>query len=220
MDEFFEKLKIPFCIQTLKNEFLENTLNLPPTMLSQHFGGWSITSSSGDIADGWLKATPFINSKEQNIDQLRHYNNSIGFKGPQAYREPTRLCTGEAKNILDYLNEQSFFPCRARFTILKPGGGTRFHQDYPDWLYGVRLHIPIITNENSFFEYEGGFKKNLKADGTAYLLKINKTHRVFNNGTEDRVHFLCDFFDLNHKTVYNKYFKAQSENQENLRISE
>ena len=174
-------------------------------MMSAHFGGWSVTSSNGEIEDGWLKKKPLIDSKEKTIEELRAVHESIGFKGPQHYRTPTALCTGEIAKIIQYLDQEGFFPCRARYTILKAGGNTPFHQDYPDWLYGVRLHIPIITNEDCFFEYTENHKKNLRADGSVYLLKINKVHRVFNQSTQDRVHFLCDFFDTRQKTHHNKY---------------
>lgn len=202
--ENFETLSIPFDIHRLRDEFLNNTKNLPAVMVGPYFGGWSVTSSNGDYRDGFATQKPFIDANETTIEEVRQTLQEVGFKGPQFYRTPTSLCVGEIKKVIDYLNENDFYPCRARFTILKKGGSTPFHRDYPEWLYGVRLHIPIITNEFCFFEYENE-RQHLNADGSAYLLKINKTHRVENSGSEDRIHFLCDFFDTKQKTRFNKF---------------
>lgn len=202
--ENFENLSIPFNIEKLRTEFLENTKRLPPIMTNAYFGGWSVTSSNGDYKDGWLPQNTYFNAKEKNIEEVRRNNSKAGIKGPQFYRTPTELCVGEIKNVISFLEENGYFPCRARFTILKAHGYTPFHRDYPEWLYGVRLHIPIITNEKCFFEYENE-RKNLLADGSAYLLKINRTHRVINESDYDRVHFLCDFFDTQQKTKFNKF---------------
>lgn len=209
--ELFETLHIPFDIKTLENEFLQNTENLMPVMTGKGFGGWSVTSSDGSYEDGWLKSKPLFDAKEKTIQEVRDANAAVNFKGPQHYRTPTNLCFGEIKKVISYLEENGFFPCRARFTLLKAGGETPFHRDYPEWLYGVRLHIPIITNPQCFFEYEEE-KAHLKADGTAYLLKINRTHRVYNHGATDRVHFLCDFFDTKQKTQFNKFTAQDFEN--------
>lgn len=209
--ENFETLQIPFDIEKLRAEFLENTKGLPPIMPNDYFGGWSVTSSNGDYKDGWLPQNTNFDAQDKNIDELRVSNAKNGFKGPQFYRIPTALCVGEIKKVISYLDENGFFPCRARFTLLKSGGYTPFHRDYPDWLYGVRLHIPIITNEKCIFEYENE-KRHLNADGSAYLLKINRVHRVLNEGEQNRVHFLCDFFDTQQRTRFNKFTEKDREN--------
>jgi aspartyl/asparaginyl beta-hydroxylase (cupin superfamily) len=101
--------------------------------------------------------------------------------------------------------------------MLKPGSETPFHRDYPEWLYGVRLHIPIITNPNCIFEYEHE-ARHLPADGRAYLLKINRIHRVCNFGVSDRIHFLCDFFDTKQKTNFNKFTERDRLNLKGIKL--
>ena len=151
-----------------------------------------------------MKHAPMINSVDKDMNELKQTKKKLQFKGPQHYRTPTELYGKQISKIIERLDSEGFYPCRCRYTVLKANGNTPFHRDYPEWLYGVRLHIPIITNAECFFEYEQG-QAHVPADGSAYLVKINKTHRVYNNSSSDRVHFLCDFFDLNQKTKFNKF---------------
>lgn len=204
MDDLFEKIDIPFDINLLKLSYENSIVGLPPVMLNPFFGGWSITSSTGDYKDGWNTENPTIDATQENETEHLNYLNKIKFKGAQSYRIKTELCINEVNRIIDYLDRNNFFPCRARYMLLKPGGATGLHQDYPSWLYGVRLHIPIYTNTDCYFEYEK-HKMNFLADGSAYLVKVNRKHRVYNYGNTNRIHFICDFFDLEQVTNYNKF---------------
>ncbi len=210
MSEYFEKIHIPFDHQQLCKEFIASTRTLPPVMMGKHFGGWSVTASTASYSDGWVQELPPSSVEAKTIAEVRENNLKLNFKGPQYYRTPTELCTGEIKKVIDFLSTEDYFPCRARYTVLKAGCSLPFHRDYPEWLYGVRLHIPIITNKSCFFEYAQE-KRHLAADGSAYLLKINMIHRVINEGDKERVHFICDFFDLKQKTQFNK-FTAKDQN--------
>jgi hypothetical protein len=215
-NSLFETLNIPFSIDLLQKELVASIANKDPIMTGKGFGGWSVTSSNGSYEDGWLKSKPLFDAKEKTIEEVREANLAVGFKGPQHYRKPTEICTGEVNKVITFLNENGFFPCRARFTLLKAGAETPFHRDYPEWLYGVRLHIPIITNIRCAFEYEDE-GRHLPANGQAYLLKINKTHRVYNRGATDRIHFLCDFFDTQQKTEFNKFTEKDRQNLEGFK---
>ena len=59
-----------------------------------------------------------------------------------------------------------------------------------------RLHIPIITNPNCFFEWQradGSIESvHLPADGSAWLVRVDLSHRAVNRSNEPstRVHLL------------------------------
>jgi hypothetical protein len=55
-----------------------------------------------------------------------------------------------------------------------------------------RIHIPITTNEECFFEIEGEIK-NLKKGEVWEISNINKMHSVYNRGKSDRIHLLIDW---------------------------
>lgn len=57
-----------------------------------------------------------------------------------------------------------------------------------------RIHIPILTNSNCFFKI-GEEIKNLK-EGEIWEINNDKlVHSVTNDGDEDRVHLVLDWFD-------------------------
>jgi hypothetical protein len=56
----------------------------------------------------------------------------------------------------------------------------------------VRLHIPVVTNEDVDFRLNGA-RVNLAA-GTCWYLRLSDPHSVANRGTQDRVHLVVDAF--------------------------
>jgi hypothetical protein len=56
----------------------------------------------------------------------------------------------------------------------------------------VRLHIPVVTNEDVDFRLNGA-RVNLEA-GTCWYLRLSDPHSVANRGTQDRVHLVVDAF--------------------------
>jgi len=62
--------------------------------------------------------------------------------------------------------------------------GSCFEEGY------ARLHIPIITNENTHFILSG--EKHKMQIGNCYYIDANNPHGVINDGDEDRVHLLID----------------------------
>ena len=201
--------KIPFSIdvERLSNQVQEITSRFPPVMMSHKFGGWSITSSDGKYTDGWI-SKEFISPEARNLDELLIENKErLSFKGARHYRQPTELCVGYIGEILELIEAKGLFPCRARLMLLKPGGSSAWHRDYPDWMYGVRLHIPVITNEQCLFETEEG-SIHLPADGSTFLLKVNRMHRILNKGLSDRIHLICDAFDTKQVSLHHQFTKA------------
>jgi hypothetical protein len=82
---------------------------------------------------------------------------------------------------------------RARLAKLAPHSQVKPHIDY-DTLYGIRLHIPLKTNE---FCFNGGWDKDgtetkihMPADGHAWFVNPGLKHYAINNGDTERVHLI------------------------------
>lgn len=83
---------------------------------------------------------------------------------------------------------------RARFAKLAPKSKIKPHIDY-NTEYGIRVHIPIITNEKCF---NGGKDPvtneevitHFDADGSTYFINPGVLHWAVNDGAEERVHLI------------------------------
>lgn len=61
-----------------------------------------------------------------------------------------------------------------------------------------KIHIPILTNEDSFF-YVDGEKFHLE-EGKAYEVNNSAKHSVVNNGTTGRIHLIFEYLDYDVQT--------------------
>jgi hypothetical protein len=91
---------------------------------------------------------------------------------------------------------QSFdVPLRAvRYMTLEPGAAVAEHTDYP---YGlpvgwVRLHIPIVTNDQAVLVLEG--IENRWQPGELWYANFGRPHHLYNHGTHPRVHLVVDCY--------------------------
>lgn len=82
---------------------------------------------------------------------------------------------------------------RARFAKLQRNSRIKPHIDY-DTTYGIRLHIPIITNEQCKFggvDSDGGeFEFHMPADGSVWFINPGLKHWAVNSGDQDRIHLI------------------------------
>jgi len=80
---------------------------------------------------------------------------------------------------------------RSRLMRLAPGTEVPPHTDTNfHWFKRVRIHIPIITDENVIFQC-GAKSLNMKT-GDAWIFDSWKYHEVHNNGKTLRVHLVID----------------------------
>ena len=164
----------------------------PPTMLGQYFGGWSVWSSNGDVADGWQRGE--LRYAAHTSEHRQALERESGILPSKAYRVPTPICRGPLAEALLQIRALGLEPSRARLSLLKANGRSSRHRDAEDHEYCVRLHVPIITSEESVFACDEG-EAHLPADGSAYLLAVNRWHQVFNRGSTDRLHLMMNVVD-------------------------
>lgn len=55
--------------------------------------------------------------------------------------------------------------------------------------WAFRVHVPIITNPNSFFIMDKAYYLDA---GSAYVVNVEELHAVVNHGATPRVHFLFE----------------------------
>jgi hypothetical protein len=171
------------------------------------FGGWSVTSRTGDWRDGW----DFFQNDEGKAMEIYFPKNDNNYKSlkffniahSMEHRNPTAACVGEIANIVKQLEDLGLTPRRVRVTCLKAGAKSLVHRDADDNEYMARLHIPLITNKKCVFICEG---QNLHMEaGKVYLVWTQLWHQIRNDSNEDRFHLLCDVYDTKGITKGFKY---------------
>lgn len=177
------------------------------TVAYHGFGGWSITSRTGDWRDGW----DFFQNDEGEAMEVYFPKNENNYKAlkffdiahSMEHKMPTQACVGELKRIVTQLEEAGMYPRRVRVTCLKARAKSLVHKDAGDNEYMARLHIPLITNNKCVFISQGQ-TIHMEA-GKAYGVWVNDWHQIRNDSDEDRYHLLCDFYDTKGITKQFKY---------------
>lgn len=205
----FELWNVRFDINLLQKHLQDHVLPLEATYQSSAFGGWSVLSSTGSHKDGWHKGH-LIYDSTKNPEAVREMLQKQNVKKSGEYVVPTEICHGYLQEVVDIISSYGLEPKRARIIQLTAKQSSIWHQDYPPEKYGVRLHIPIVTNPGCFFETEEG-RAHLSADGSAYFLAVNCMHRVVNEGETNRYHLVMDIVDTKGVTTHYRYsdFLAQ-----------
>lgn len=98
-----------------------------------------------------------------------------------SFQVPTELIFGFGKKIIDT------FP-NVRQTVIACHPPESFIDQHIDTDKYVKIHIPIITNSNSYFSF-GDEDYNLLV-GTAYMINTALMHGTDNKGDSDRVHLI------------------------------
>ena len=216
---FYEKL--PFTIDVERARYDLNHTILPlgePVMQGAEynsteyhgFGGYSVLSRTGDWRDGWEMGHIAHSEARQyvypdgipNYRALKYLNFSHGFE----HNTPTQAYVGEIQRIVEQLANNGFYPRRARISLMKAGAVTTVHQDGSIDSYMARVHIPIVTNDACIHSCEG-IDLHMPADGSVYIMWVNRLHQAVNTSTQDRYHILMDVYDTNGLTENFKYAK-------------
>ena len=204
---FFEKLDFRVDIERLRDAVTNNVFSLGDPIIQgeeygyQNFGGWSILSQTGDWRDGWVSDVSKLLERNGKIPshlvpKIRKYiGASVGFE----HCNPTQACVGEVASVIDTIRQKGFYPRQARVSMLRPGGKTIIHKDADEDSYLARIHIPLWTSEECIHSCDG-YDLHMPADGSVYMLWVNRIHQVFNNSKQNRYHIIMDAFDTKHIT--------------------
>lgn len=166
------------------------------------FGGWSITSRTGDWMDGWdffqndagKAMETYFPKDDNNYKALKFFNIAHSME----HKNPTQAYVGEIARVIDQIVALGLTPRRVRVTCLKAGAKSLVHRDADDNEYMARIHIPIITNKKCVFISEGE-TLHMRA-GKAYMVWVHLWHQIRNDSDEDRYHIIMDAYDTKHVT--------------------
>jgi len=195
-----EKLPYSIDVESMRKD-LDKIKNIPITFQGKeygynNFGGWSVLSRTGRCEDGWEVGIDKCENKWYKYFLAKYLEISHPFE----HVNPTPACIGEIKKIISVLDEQGFYPRRARITMIKAQTCSITHRDYPwssdnlDDGYMCRVHVPIITNEKCTHWAERK-EYHMPADGSVYILPVNNQHQIRNNSNIDRYHLIVDVYD-------------------------
>ena len=171
------------------------------------FGGWSVTSRTGEWRDGW----DFFQNDHGEAMEIYFPQNDNNFKSlkffdiahSMEHKNPTQACVGELAYVVNQLEDLGLYPRRVRITCLKAGAKSLVHKDADGDEYMARIHIPLMTNKKCVFISDG---QNLHMEaGKAYMVWVNNWHQIRNDSDEDRYHLICDAYDTKGVTQTFKY---------------
>jgi len=210
---FYEKLKITIDIDRLRQDVEQYVFPLGAPIFQgdeygyDNFGGWSLLSRTADWQDGWEIGHTGHPGEEivspggrPNYPVHKFLNISHSFE----HVNPTAGCQGYIAEVLEQINSLGFSPRRARVSLLRPGGATLLHSDAIPSIYMARIHIPLWTNAQCIHHCDGT-DLHMPADGSVYILWVNRLHQVQNKSTENRYHIIMDAYDTQHQTDNFKY---------------
>jgi len=198
--------KLPFKVDiNAMRDALHIIKQMPITMQAKefgynNFGGWSVLSREGTCEDGWQVGEENCEGKEYNWTLAKYLNLSHAFE----HANKTPACIGEIDRIITLLEENRFYPRRARVTVLKANSSSIVHADAPSDVYMCRIHIPLITNPKCIHWTENG-ESHMPADGSVYMLPVNVLHQIRNDSDEDRYHLIMDAYDTRKFTRTMRY---------------
>lgn len=188
-------------------------VQFPAAMRSPSIGGWALQSSNGSYKDGWsLDFCPFNGPGNQGPTWTPQNEVESRMPSIQDFKLPTEVLTPQFSKLLETLQKQGLHPRRARIIQLMPGTSSVWHQDGSKKFYQVRLHIPLVTNDCCFFETQDG-NYHMAPDGSYYFVHINKPHRVVNNGSTIRYHFVVHVWDQKKFTQWHQYDPSANEGE-------
>lgn len=124
---------------------------------------------------------------EDRVRDTRHLNSAVLIQKnfyliSQNECEPTYSQMPYTAEVVELV--RSLLPVSiVTYRVLMPNTCYTWHVDSK----GICAHIPLITNDGSFFAYE---HKNFRmpADGSVYLVNNNKDHTFVNAGKNPRLH--------------------------------
>ena len=157
------------------------------------WGGWSITSSTGSVEDGWQSGEKV--NDPCTPDHVK--NDLLELFTQNDFTTPTPIFKDYILDILQIIKlaDPKIHCSRIRIAVLAPHSESEAYWhtdgDIRDGERKFRLHIPIITNDKCFFDYENE-RHHLIADGSIYIIDVSRKHRAVNLSQENRYHLIMN----------------------------
>lgn len=108
-------------------------------------------------------------------------------------------CVGYVQEVLDLIEHNIGHVTRSRYAVLMPGEEIKEHMDI-NTDKAVRIHVPLITNEECVFGVRGKKREvveHMPADGSVWFINQGYPHWVKNNGDQPRVHLVVSVVGQN-----------------------
>ena len=192
----FARLRgLKFDIGALQEFFVNSVATTPARQYqdnNENYDGWAVTSRDGSVTDYITKRDGMRQPKTGKPHPLARI--------PKLKATvPTALCEGAVKDAMKAIEDHGLVSFRARLLRLKTASYSMgFHMDGLGGRETWRLHVPIFTSPESFFQWraEDGemTQVHMPADGSGYLVRVDLPHRAVYNVVEPletgRVHLI------------------------------
>jgi hypothetical protein len=180
----------------------------PPAVRSPAVSGWALQAPIGSINPihaGWeVDFCPYNGPGNLGPTWTPRDAEERALISIQNFDEPTEAMFPKMGKLIADFQSRGLVIRRARIIRLAPGANMKWHQDGSKFLYQARIHIPLKTNENCFFESEFG-RAHFAPDGSLYFVHINRPHRATNEGSTDRFHMVAHVWDTKAFTKHHQY---------------
>ena len=196
-EEYYVLRKMRFPDITDLCESIKSKLKEREIEFTNHYSNYNKKNSWSAISlRGYTEDFKFIIKPEEMNKKWKEQNKDVNFNLQDT---SLRKDFPEVEEILSHLKA---VPHRIRFMNLTPQGGElQRHTDQVDPDAGVvdkklmRVHFPIVTNENVIFEQwdcEGYNEKIHMKVGECWYIDVRKPHRAVNGGDTLRTHLVID----------------------------
>lgn len=200
-----ESIKLNLPVNELVQDLNQIKIAFPIAQRRPHYGGWTLQSTNGSYQDGWgMELVPFNGPHNLSPSWTPLSEDEKSLKDAQSFSQLSDACTETFKKVIQKLENLGLHPRRTRIIYLAPGSTLQWHQDGLPEHYQVRLHVPLITNPDCYFETEVG-RYHMPADGNSYLVHINRFHRAKNDGMTGRYHLVSYVWDTQHASQHHRY---------------
>jgi hypothetical protein len=155
--------------------------------VSEYYRQLSLTEYNGYADNIKPNNKSIATYKASTIKNSKKYNPVLDERN---YTKRKDICSGYWNTILDTFKSPV---TRTRFAFLAPNHKIKPHIDY-NTTYSIRIHIPIITNPDSYlcaYNHDGTIMKHhCPADGGVWFLNTGMMHWAENNGSSPRIHLI------------------------------
>lgn len=154
---------------------------------SEYYRQLSLTEYNGNANDIKPNGEGIKTYRASAVKSSKNYNPVLDERN---YTRRKDICKDYWNTVLDTFKSPV---TRTRFAFLAANHKIKPHIDY-NTTYSIRVHIPIITNPDSYlcaYNYDGTIvKQHCPADGGVWFVNTGMKHWAENNGSNPRIHLI------------------------------